>query len=383
VSSLSSRPLPSQLHVSMETPKVKSEEANQFLAAIVESSEDVIIGESLDGTITSWNAGAERMFGYTREEAIGRSISILHSEGDSEELGAILELIQQGRSASHFETKRCRKDRTRIDVSVSVSPVRDKNGRIVGGAKIIREITDRKRAEQLTRNTEKLAVAGRLAASVAHEINNPLAALTNLLYLLKTEAVSERASDLLSMADRQLARIAHITTQALGFYQENGPLFPHRINEIIDQALVIHQHRIDSACIQVEKRCEESLSILCHAGELKQVFVNVIGNALDAMHGNGFLQIRAHLPNPSVEGGQMIRIAIADNGSGIDKDTFKRLFDPFNTTKGPTRTGLGLWMCEQIVHRHSGKIRVKSNHRGTVVRIYLPAGGFEGSAAAS
>jgi len=356
------------------------EGAIQFLAAIVESSEDAIIGESLEGIITSWNAGAEKMFGFTREEAIGQSVSILHSEGDSEELAAILDLVRQGRRASHFETKRRRKDGTRIDVSVSVSPVRDDTQRIIGAAKIIREITDRKRAEELIRKTEKLAVAGRLAASVAHEINNPLAALTNLLYLLKGEALPERASELLSMADQELARIAHITTQALGFYQESGPSSLHSLNEIVDQALLIHQHRIDASCIQVEKRCEQSLSIVCHAGELKQVLVNLIGNALDAMHGNGFLRIRARLAGTSVEGDQKIRIVVADNGAGFDKDTFERLFDPFNTTKGSTRTGLGLWMCEQIVHRHSGKIRVKSRrqatHHGTVVRLDLPVEGF-------
>lgn len=381
MSSLPSSLLPSESAIADFFAHYTNQEATQFLAAIVESSEDAIIGESLDGIITSWNAGAERMFGYTRKEAIGQSVSILHSEGDAEELGAILELIRHGRRASHFETKRCRKDGTRIDVSVSVSPVHDENRKIIGAAKIIRETTDRKRAEELIRKTEKLAVAGRLAASVAHEINNPLAALTNLLYLLREEELSERASEFLSMADRELARVAQITTQALGFYQENGPPSPHHLNDIIDQALMIHQHRIDAASIKVEKRYKESLSILCHAGELKQVFVNLIGNALDAMHGSGLLQIRTHPASTLVECDRMIRIAVADNGSGIDKDTFERLFDPFNTTKGPTRTGLGLWMCEQIIHRHSGKIQVKSAqrgaHHGTIVRIHLPAGGFE------
>ncbi|WP_446741978.1 two-component system sensor histidine kinase NtrB [Silvibacterium acidisoli] len=357
-------------------PHFTREEATQFLAAIVESSEDAIIGEGLDGIITSWNAGAERMFGYTRTEAIGQSVSILHSEGDAQELDAILQLIREGKRASHFETKRCRKDGTRIDVSVSVSPVRDENRKIIGGAKIIREITDRKRSEELIRKTEKLAVAGRLAASVAHEINNPLAALTNLLYLLKSESLSERASEFLSMADRELARVAQITTQALGFYQESGPPSASRLSEIIDQALLIHQHRIDAASILVDKQCEEPLSIVCHAGEIKQVFVNLIGNALDAMHGSGFLRIQARLVDTSVESGQIVRIIVTDNGVGIDKDTFERLFDPFNTTKGPTRTGLGLWMCEQIVHRHSGKITVKSHQdgasRGTTVVFDLP-----------
>jgi PAS domain S-box-containing protein len=356
----------------------KDGEANQFLAAIIESSEDAIIGESLDGTITSWNRGAEKMFGYRREDAMGKSVSILHTEGDAEELGAILELIQQGRSATHFETKRKRKDGTHIDVSISVSPVRDESYRVIGAAKIIRDITDRKRTEELNRRAEKLAVTGRLAASVAHEINNPLAALTNLLYLLKAEKLSEQASEFLSMADRELGRIAHITTQALGFYKESGPASPYQLHQLVDQALAIHQHRIEAGSIEVEEQCEESISVLCHGGEIKQVLVNLIGNALDAMNGDGRLRIRVRAVSDSKETRSAIHLSIGDNGPGIPKEMLKHLFEPFNTTKGQTRTGLGLWMCEQIVVRHRGQIKIKSSQHptwhGTVVRIVLPAG---------
>jgi PAS domain S-box-containing protein len=354
----------------------KDGEANQFLAAIIESSEDAIIGESLDGTITSWNRGAEKMFGYRREDAMGRSVSILHTEGDAEELGAILKLIQLGRSATHFETTRKRKDGTLIDVSISVSPVRDESHRVIGAAKIIRDITDRRRTEELVRKNEKLAVAGRLAASVAHEINNPLAALTNLLYLLKAEKLSEQASEFLSMADRELGRIAHITTQALGFYKESGPASPYQLRQLVDQALEIHQHRVEAGSIEVEEQCEESISVLCHGGEITQVFVNLIGNALDAMNGNGRLYIRVRAVSDSKETRSAIRMSIADNGPGMPKEILKHLFEPFNTAKGQTRTGLGLWMCEQIVVRHRGRIRIKSSQHpighGTVVCVVLP-----------
>jgi PAS domain S-box-containing protein len=355
----------------------KDGEANQFLAAIIESSEDAIIGESLDGTITSWNRGAEKMFGYRRQDAMGQSVSILHTEGNAEELSAILELIQQGRSATHFETKRKRKDGTHIDVSISVSPVRDESHRVIGAAKIIRDITDRKRTEELNGRAEKLAVTGRLAASVAHEINNPLAALTNLLYLLKAEKLSEQGSEFLSMADRELGRIAHITTQALGFYKESGPASLHQLHQLLDQALAIHQHRIEAGSIEVEEQCEKSISVLCHGGEIKQVFVNLIGNALDAMNGNGRLRIRARTVSDSKETYSAIHLSIGDNGPGIPKEMLKHLFEPFNTTKGQTRTGLGLWMCEQIVVRHRGRIKIKSSQHptwhGTVVHVVLPA----------
>lgn len=376
MSSLDSRlvadkPQPPQAAVSFEV-----EEANQFLAAIVESSDDAIIAESLEGLITSWNSGAEKMFGYPREDAIGQSVSILHSEGDSEELAAILELIRQGRSASHFESTRRRRDGTVISVSVSVSPIRDENNKVIGAAKIIRDITDRKHAEAVIRRTEKLAVAGRLAASVAHEINNPLAALTNLLYLLKGENLSEQGSEFLSMAESELERVAHITTQALGFYQESRPASPHRVHPIIAQALAIHQHRIDTSHIEVEKQCEESISIICHDGEIRQVFVNLIGNALDALDGEGHLCIRVKVVPDSMKRSASIRVLISDNGPGITKEILGRLFEPFTTTKGQTRTGLGLWMCERILIRHHGQIKIKtSQHRerhGTIVCVWLP-----------
>lgn len=297
--------------------------------------------------------------------------------GDTEELGAILELIQQGKKANHFDTKRRRKDGTLIDVSISISPVRDENHRVLGAAKIIRDITDRKRAEEWTRRTEKLAVASRLAASVAHEINNPLAALTNLLYLLKGEELSERGAEFLSMADRELARVAHITTQALGFYQESGPAVPHQISRLLEQAIAIHQHRIETTCIRLDTRCEESISIVCHGGEIRQALVNLIGNAVDAANCDGRIHVRVRAVRASMDGTAAVRVLIADNGTGITKEALERVFEPFNTTKGQTRTGLGLWMCEQIVVRHGGQLKIKTSEHpkrhGTVVSVLLPA----------
>lgn len=198
--------------------KAQIREEKEFLAAIVESSADAIIGESLDGIITSWNSGAVKIFGYDNHEIVGKSASVLHSPEDVEEIEEILDLIRQGKSRSHFESKRLRKNGTEIDVSISVSPIRDRDGQIIGAAKIFRDITDRKRAENLTRTTEKLEIANRLAISVAHEINNPLSALTNLLYLPKREELPERASELLNMAERELTRVTHITAQELGFF---------------------------------------------------------------------------------------------------------------------------------------------------------------------
>lgn len=355
----------------------QSTQDRQFLAAIVESSGDAIMGESLDGIITSWNYGAERMFGYASEEVIGQSISILHSPGDSEELVAILELIRQGRATGHFETKRQRKDGTKIDVSISVSPIYDENRQVIGAAKIIRDITDRKHAEALAQRTDKLEIANRLAASVAHEINNPLYALTNLLYLARREELPANASEYLAMAECELARISHITTQALGFYQENGPPIEHKLSMILDQAIALHHHRIESSGITLEKQYKDAGHLVCHGGEIKQVFVNLIGNAIDAISEADRLQIRLRSissPDPKRTG---VQVSIVDSGCGISREEFGRLFEPFYTTKGQTRTGLGLWMCQQIVMRHHGTISIRSRQgsrdHGTIVTVLFPA----------
>jgi PAS domain S-box-containing protein len=356
--------------------KAKIHEDQELLAAIVESSEDAIIGESLDGIITSWNSGAAKMFGYANHEIVGKSVSVLHSPETAEELEGILDLIRQGKGKSHFESKRLDKNGTEIDVSISVSPIRDRDGQIVGAAKIFRDITDRRRSEKLTQAKEKLEIANRFAVSVAHEINNPLSALTNLLYLLKTEDLPERASQLLNMAERQLTRLTHLTTQALGFYHENGRPTDHLASQLMEQAIAIHQHRIETRAIAIEERYEDSISIICHGGEMKQVLVNLIGNAIDAMNNQGRLQLRVrhlldHDRQPSA-----VRILVADTGCGIPKEILSHLYEPFQTTKGDTHTGLGLWMCQQIILRHRGILRIRSNqtykNHATVVSITLP-----------
>lgn len=356
--------------------RVLSSHEKQFLAAIVESSEDAIIGESLDGTIRLWNRGAEKMFGYRAEEVIGRAVSILHAQADSEELVQTLGLISQGKSASHFETTRLRKDGTRVNVSISISPVHDENGILIGGAKIIRDVTDRKRAEEILQRAEKLGVASRFAASVAHELNNPLAAVTNLLFLARKEELSSSASRYLEMADKELARVSHITTQALGFYQETALPAQQGLSAIMEEALSIHHHRISATGIRVQRRYEISASLSCHGGELRQVLVNLIGNALDAMAGSGTLILSVRNTTFPTSNHPGVRISVADTGSGIPREVSSHLFEPFFTTRGPTSLGLGLWMCEQIVARHRGLIRVKSSqgprNHGTVVMVFLP-----------
>lgn len=232
-------------------------------------------------------------------------------------------------------------------------------------------------AENERRKSEKLAVAGRLALSISHEINNPLESVTNLLYLIERSTSLTDAKALAETAADELARVSEIATQALRFYRSpSKPTLVH-ISEIVDSALTLYQSRLASAEIVVERDFRECSPIVAMSGELRQVTLNLIGNAFDAIGRRGRLRIRAansrQHSNGSLRG---IRLTIADTGSGIRPDIRDSIFEPFVSTKGDTGTGLGLWLSSQIVRKHGGTIQVKSRalpaRSGTVFSVFLP-----------
>jgi len=232
-------------------------------------------------------------------------------------------------------------------------------------------------AEEAIRRAEKLAVAGRLAASIAHEINNPLASVTNLLYLIGTSSSLEEAKQHKETAANELARISEIVTQTLRFYREpSKPTFV-QLNETVDSALILYQARLTYAEVAIERDFRECPPILVMAGELRQVILNLIGNALDASSRGGKLKIRVSNTREHWNGGcPGIRLTVADTGSGIKPEIRKTLFEPFVSTKGDTGTGLGLWISSEIVKRHSGNIQVRSSALSqsswTVFSVFLP-----------
>ncbi len=192
------------------------------LAAIVDSSDDVIISKDLTGIITSWNAAATRVFGYSAEEIIGASVLKLIPEHLHSDEQTILQSIREGRRIEHFETVRLTKDGRSLDVSLTISPIKDNHGQIIGASKILRDISDRKRIEQSLLQAEKIAATGRMAATIAHEINNPLEAVTNLLYLLRPMVTDMEGVSFLNSAENEIARVSHIAKQTLGYYREHA-----------------------------------------------------------------------------------------------------------------------------------------------------------------
>jgi PAS domain S-box-containing protein len=343
------------------------------LAAIVESSDDAIISKDLDGIIMSWNAAASRLFGYSAEEIIGKSVLTLIPEDLKADEKRIIQSIRAGRRIEHFETVRLTKDGRLIEVSLSVSPIKDEQGEVVGASKNLRDISDRKRIEQSLLQAEKIAATGRMAATIAHEINNPLEAITNLLYLLRSKITDDEGLSHLATAEDELERVSHIARQTLGYYHENAAASSASLSEIARHALTIYEPRCTTAGIDIKASFQSSRKAVLRRGEIMQVISNLIANALYAMRTGGRLSISVEDTDEPVRG---MELTISDDGVGIAPHDLPKVFQAFFTTRTTIGTGIGLFIAKQFVEGHGGQISVASendatNH-GTIVRVFLP-----------
>jgi len=265
---------------------------------------------------------------------------------------------------------------------------RDDQGRALRLIGVLADVTDRKQSEEAMLRAEKLAVAGRLAASVAHEINNPLEAIANLLYLI---TITSTAAETLAYAQRaleELMRVSLVTQSTLKFHRQAGAPQITRLSEVLDSVLVLFRARLQAAEIRLEVRASGEAPIACMPGEAQQIFANLVSNAIEATPRGGKLQIRLR---PSRDwrdrSASGMRVTFADSGVGMDRATMRRIFEPFFTTKLDTGTGLGLWVVAQLVERHRGDVRVWSSSRshasGTVFSLFLPLGRVPGSSDAA
>ena len=343
------------------------------LAAIIASSDDVILSKDLNGTIKSWNDAATRVFGYSPEEMIGASILKLIPEHLHSDEKTILENIRAGRRIEHFETVRRAKDGRLIDVSLTVSPIKDQEGRVIGASKILRDISSRKRIEQSLLQAEKIAATGRMAATIAHEINNPLEAVVNLLYLLQAKITDEEGRGILATAEDELGRVSHIAKQTLGYYREHAAARLASVSDIAEHALTIYKPRCTAACITIRKSISPSTEIVLRRGEMMQVISNLIANSIYAMPNGGILSISV---NDASGAGDGVVLTVEDNGVGIRPKDLPKVFDAFFTTRTTVGTGIGLFVAKQFVEGHGGRISIESDSEsekhGTTVRIFLP-----------
>ena len=238
------------------------------------------------------------------------------------------------------------------------------------------DITERVLSEAALRNADKLALVGRLSSSIAHEINNPLEAVTNLLYLLDHSELGGMEREYVNLAQRELARVSDITAQTLTFNRQQNTHENAVLTKILDSVLALYQGRLTTSNIQVVRKYSYEQPILCYPGELRQVFTNLIANAFDATRRGGRIIIRERLACDTNSARQGIKITIADTGSGMSSEVKKRIFEAFYSTKGNNGTGLGLWISRGIIEKHKGTLRFSTStseeHHGTVFTIFLP-----------
>ena len=371
--------------------------AGALQRAILNSANFSSIATDARGVIQIFNVGAERMLGYTADEVVNTITPadlsdpqeiVARAAALSVELGT---QIKPGFEALVFKASRgiediyeltyFRKDGSRFPAVVSVTALRDARDGIIGYLLIGTDNTARKRAEEALLRSELLAGAGRLAASIAHEINNPLEALINTVYLARMTAdLPEPAREYLDLADGEIMRVAHITRQTLGFYREFSAATSNSASALIGSVVNLLKAKIRANGAIVEQQCDEQLQVMGVFGELRQILANLLANSLDSVDQGGKIVLRASASLDPDDGRRRLRITVADCGHGMGAATMKQIFDPFFTTKGSVGTGLGLWVCKQLVDKNGGFIRVRSHSHmdgergGTTFSVLLPEG---------
>jgi PAS domain S-box-containing protein len=337
-----------------------------MLAAIVESSDDAIISKDLDGIITSWNAAARRLFGYSAEEIIGRPISVLMPEKRHDDMAAILGRIRRGERVEHYETVRVTKEGRMVPVSLSVSPIRDGTGRIVGAAKIARDITDRKLAEA---ERERLLDAAQRAVQVrdmfisvaGHEFRTPLNALTLQLYNLRS-ALSDRAHRAaVEKAQREVVRLSLLTHQLLDVARMASGTFtldvgPMDLSELVTEAVARMQENASATGSRIDLRTPGPVIGRWDRSRLDQVVTNLLANAVKFGQGS---PVAVTVDSEEA----LVRVRVRDHGIGVAVEDRERIFGRFErgvSERSYGGLGLGLWIAQQIVSAHGGRIGVES-----------------------
>ena len=357
------------------------------LAAIVESSDDAIISKTLDGKVLTWNAGAERMYGYSASEIVGRSIYSLVPERLQQDEQRILGQVAQGKPVHHYETVRCRKDGKEIDISLALSPIRDGNGTITGASSIQRNISERKRAEEALRQAAKMEAIGILAGGLAHDFNNQLYAVSGFAHFIARDSGLSPAArqDLLEL-QKVADRMASLTRQLLAFARQQV-LAPETLdlNAAVEDTMPMLQRLIGSNTkIQLELAPGPKW-VRVDRAQLVQVLLNLIINARDAMAAGGPIVLRTVTLEVSpgnvldrmgtpVDSGAYASLSVTDTGKGIPPEHMPHIFEPFYTTKEVgVGTGLGLATVEGVVAQSGGRIQVESKvNRGTTITVLLP-----------
>ena len=282
----------------------------------------------------------------------------------------------------HLEPRMISVDGMRT-LSVTHLPHHDSSGKILGVIVYGCDITEQRRAEAALIQSEKLAAVGRLASSIAHEINNPLESVVNLLYLVEhtVEQDPEQARRYAQIAQQELARVSQITTQTLRFFKQSTLRQRVDLAALMDSVLALYAGRLVNSGIQVLREYREDANTVCFEGEIRQALNNLVANAIDAMREGGLLRVRSRCATDFLTGRSGIRITVADTGTGMSSAVLSRIFEPFFTTKGILGTGLGLWITHELVAKEHGRLQARSceanaevpySQHGSVFTLFLP-----------
>lgn len=348
------------------------------LRAILQQVVSGIFQTDLTGRFMFVNDRFYEMTGRSAEELLQLNISeLMHSE----ELDHSRELFEQfaATGATYEFVQRIRRpDGGEIWVQNNWSAVLDESGNPESALCVTQDITERKRTEEALPRTEKLAAVGQLASTIAHEINNPLEAVTNLHYLIQGSADIAEIKGYTKMASEELMRVSHVVTTTLRFNRGAVQRTAEKISSLLESAVALYQARLSSSGTAIERRYKDVCALECFGPELRQVFANLVGNAYDAVRASDRrrLLLRSADATDWRTGEAGVRVVVADTGHGMTKETIERLFEPFFTTKGIGGTGLGLWVSRDILNKHDARISIRSSTRagcsGTVFSLFFP-----------
>ena len=367
------------------TEERRGREARLYLASIVDSSDDAVIGKTLDGIVTAWNRAAEAIFGYAEDEIVGRPITLLLPPDRLQEESMILDQLKQGDRLRHYETVRLRKDGSAIEVSLTISPIIGAAGQIIGASKIVRDITaerrSRSRIEELQAelvHVARLSTMGQMASTIAHELNQPLTAVGSyagaLGRLLASANVDmDRACDIVERIRQQTIRAGEVIRRLRDHVaKRNTTRRREDVNAVVKEAVELGLVGTQHLGVQTAMRLDPAVgSALIDRIQVGQVMINLVRNAVEAMEDSERreLIVSTHSADGAVE------IVVADSGPGIAPELAERLFQPFVTSKA-TGLGLGLSICREIIETYDGQLTVSAGVAGgAVFTVRLPITG--------
>ena len=373
---------------SLEVLSRRAEElfqSEQRLRTTLASIGDGVITCDVDGRVQMMNPVAQELTGWEQADANGRpleEIFRIFDETTREPLETPVAKVKRLNSTIGLaqQTMLIHRNGTELNIADSAAPIRDQMGNTTGIVLVFRDITMERKTQDALIANEKLAVAGRLAATIAHEIHNPLDSVSNLLYLMRNNSSPEESKQFMDMAEQELTRVTQISRAMLGLYRESKAPVPVDLREMLQEILLLMERRFLDLGVTVSSSLPAAISVAAFPAELRQVFTNLITNAAEAAGHGGEVRVsiewqaaRADATGQKLQAGAVVKIA--DNGAGIPDEVLPQLFQPFFTTKGEQGTGLGLWVSRGIVSKHGGTITLASNTsasaHGTVVSVFL------------